>query len=77
MSNLLHGWIDIEREKPPQDDRPKLVVLAEKRLGSTVHIMTNRRHENGNGVTLIGGHFAFDMPKVLYWKYADPPPDLD
>ncbi len=39
-----------------------LVCLEEKRMGSIIHIASV--HKN---MSLVGGYFYFDMPKVIYY----------
>lgn len=57
----------------PIETAPKyhsfLVWLEAPTCGSHVQVCTKRMN-----ITLIGQHFAFDMPKPLYWMPLPDPP---
>lgn len=48
-----------------------LVYLEEEAGWTRVHIATRRRVQNGT-ITVVGGHFDYDMPEIVAWSF---PPD--
>jgi hypothetical protein len=55
-------------ESAPKDGTPILVYLAADLGGSRFH--TARLHPN---VSVVGGVFAFDAPRMTRWKPLEPP----
>lgn len=58
MSNSA-GWISVDERKP---EGLCLVYLTESALRSRFHVALYSEK-----VAIIGGHFAFDMPKPTHW----------
>ena len=65
----IGNWIKIT-EEPFKENC--IVFLEEIVDGSQMHVATY--HPN---LIAIGGHFEFDMPKVLYWMPLPKPPFIN
>jgi hypothetical protein len=63
MKNLV--WIGIN-EQPAPIDVPVLVWLEAPSLGRYLH----SAEFNKKGVSIIGHHFAWDMPIPTHWTHA-------
>ena len=64
-------WHDLAVEPIPNEG-VVLVVLPEERFGSRLCVATKR-----NSITIIGGNFDFDMPKILRWRPLAEPEDAE
>jgi len=62
------SWQPIETA--PRDRTPILVYLANSHLGSRIQVAV--LHKN---VSLVGGNFSFDAPKMTHWQPLPEPPD--
>jgi hypothetical protein len=67
----MSEWISVTDKEMPEDG-DFLVYLETKTFGSRVEVA--HCHTN---MSIIGGHFKFDMPKVTYWMpLSEPPKDI-
>ena len=62
----MSEWIRVDDEKP---SGICLVYLSEPSLRSQFHVAIYREN-----VSIIGGHFAFDMPAPTHWMPLPEPP---
>lgn len=53
-----------------------LGYLEVKTLGTRFHVVRVRKINNGN-LTLVGGNFSFDMPRVTAYQPLPKPPEKE
>lgn len=62
----MNEWISVEDRQP---EGMCLVFLEEERAHSRIHAAKFK-----GSLAIVGGHFAFDMPKITHWMPLPEPP---
>ena len=60
-------WYSVDEKPIPRDGRPVLVRLDDWKKGDKNNKRIQVGYFNKEGVSQIGFHFEFDLPKVTHW----------
>lgn len=68
---LVPKWVNMEDELPPLD-QPYLAYMPDAKTSrGKLSMAIDRVPGNGGRMTIVGGAFSFDMPKITKWMNID------